>query len=263
MFIKPNSIQIIFSILGGLFLLFIAAPLIHLMTASSGTTLIATVKDPEVNNSIALSLMMSAFATLAASIFIIPLAWLMARNNFFGKRFVAGLIDIPMMIPHSAAGIALLGIVNRESAFGRFASHFGIDFIDHPAGIAIAMAFVSVPYLFNAAHSAFNDVSLRTEQAAQNLGANPWRVFFTISLPLAKHGILNGFVMMFARGMSEFGSIVIIAYNPFTTPVLIFDRFNAFGLKDAQAISAIFIIISLAVFIGVRLLTKPRENVRN
>jgi len=101
------------------------------------------------------------------------------------------------------------------------------------------------------------------ELAAANLGAKPSKVFFSISLPLSRKGILNGMVMMFARGMSEFGAVIILAYNPFTTPVLIFDRFNAFGLRNAQAISSLFILISLTVFILLRILSKPEEDVRN
>ncbi|MBS4059012.1 MAG: ABC transporter permease [Bacteroidetes bacterium] len=263
MVFKNNSLNLFFAFLGGLFLLFLVAPLLNLMLAASPAKLFETASDPVVSKSIGLSLMMAAVATFFSAMLAVPFAWLMARSKFRLKHLVSGLIDLPMMIPHSAAGIALLGVVNRESAFGKLASGFGIDFIDQPAGIAVAMAFVSVPYLFNASYNAFANVPLRTEHAALNLGASPAKVFFKISLPLAWKGVLNGLIMMFARGMSEFGAVIIIAYNPFTTPVLIFDRFNAFGLKNAQGISALFILISLVVFIGLRLITKPSEDVRN
>lgn len=261
--LKTNTLRLVFGIFGGLFLLFIIAPLAHLLLSTSPSVLFETAKDKEVSSSISLSLTMAAVATIISGLLVIPFSWLMARSQFKLKHFLSGLIDLPMMIPHSAAGIALLGVVSRESSFGKMASAVGLDFIDRPAGIALAMAFVSVPYLYNASYNAFIGVSKRIEMAAVNLGASQWRVFFTISLPLAWRGILNGMVMMFARGMSEFGAVIIIAYNPFTTPVLIFDRFNAFGLKNSQSISALFIFISLIVFISLRLLSKPEEDARN
>lgn len=260
---RPKYLQLAITVAGGLFLLFIAAPLARLMLSTSADRLFATANDPEVSSSIGLSLGMAAIATLVTSFFAVPFAWLMARKEGRWKHFISGLIDLPMMIPHSAAGIALLGIVNRESIVGKAASAVGIDFIDRPAGIALAMAFVSVPYLYNAAYHAFASIPKRLELAAANLGAKPATVFYSISLPLAGRGILNGLVMMFARGMSEFGAVIMVAYNPFTTPVLIFDRFNAFGLRDAQAVSALFILISLVVFIVLRILSKPEEDVRN
>jgi molybdate/tungstate transport system permease protein len=99
-------------------------------------------------------------------------------------------------------------------------AHLGIDFIGKPAGIAMAMAFVSLPFLLNAAREGFASIPLRLEQAALNLGATPSQVFFTISLPLAWRSILSGLIMMFARGMSEFGAVVIIAYHPMTSSVM-------------------------------------------
>lgn len=202
-------------------------------------------------------------ATLIAGILAVPLAWLLARRNFPAKSFVSGIIDLPVMIPHSAAGIAVLGIINRESFIGKIGSEIGISFVDRPAGIALAMVFVSVPFLINAARDGFLSVPVKLEKAAQSLGAGSWRVFFTISLPLAWRSVLGGFIMMFARGMSEFGAVVIIAYHPLTAPVLIYDRFNAYGLKAAQEVSVLFILVSLVVFILLRMIGKSEQHVRS
>jgi len=122
------------------------------------------------------------------------------------------------------------------------------------------MAFVSIPFLINAAREGFASVPVRLEKAALNLGASPARVFFTISLPLAWRSIVTGLVMMFARGMSEFGAVVIVAYHPMVAPVLIFDRFNAFGLKYARPVALLFILVSLVVFITIRLLAVKRKK---
>jgi molybdate/tungstate transport system permease protein len=123
------------------------------------------------------------------------------------------------------------------------------------------MAFVSIPFLINAARDGFASVPVRLEKAALNLGASPIRVFFSVSLPLAWRSIVSGLVMMFARGMSEFGAVVIVAYHPMVAPVLIFDRFNSFGLKYARPVALLFILVSLALFVIVRLLSsKNKEN---
>ncbi|MBN2236331.1 MAG: ABC transporter permease, partial [Bacteroidales bacterium] len=182
----------------------------------------------------------------------IPFAYLLARKEFKFKRLISGIIDIPVVIPHSAAGIALLGFISRDSVLGKTADAFGFSLVGNPMGIAIAMAFVSLPYLINAARNGFEAVPVRLEKAALNLGASSYKMFFSVSLPLAWRSILSGLIMMFARGMSEFGAVVIIAYHPMTTPVMIFERFGSFGLKYAQPVALLFIGISLIVFILLR-----------
>jgi molybdate/tungstate transport system permease protein len=122
------------------------------------------------------------------------------------------------------------------------------------------MAFVSLPYLINAARDGFLSVPERLEKAALTLGASPVRVFFTISLPLAWKNILSGLILMFARGMSEFGAVVIIAYHPMITPILIYERFTSFGLKYAQPVSVIFILVVLVFFLFLRLLLSKTKN---
>ena len=176
------------------------------------------------------------------------------------KQLVLGIIDLPIVIPHSAAGIAILGFISRDSVIGRIAESVGLNFVGNPAGIAIAMAFVSIPFLLNAARDGFMGVPERLEKAALNLGASPTRVFFTISLPLAWRNIVSGLILMFARGMSEFGAVVIVAYHPMITPVLIYDRFGAFGLKYARPISVVFIIVCLVFFIILRMLAKEKKT---
>lgn len=250
-------------LLGGLALLFIIAPLLSMVLASSGTELFNTLQSKEVNRSIWLTLKMSFLAVLIFSVGAIPLAYLLARRNFPLKRLVSGMVDLPVVIPHSAAGIALLSLVSKQTTVGRFVSWLGLDFVSQPAGISLAMAFVSLPFLINAARDGFLAVPRRLEQAALNLGASPVRVFFSISLPLAWRSIVSGFVLMFARGMSEFGAVVIIAYHPMITPVLIFERFNAFGLKYARPVAIIFIAACLIVFVLLRLLVKNRKHAQS
>ncbi|MCX6233507.1 MAG: ABC transporter permease [Bacteroidetes bacterium] len=258
--IKRDGFHLLFTFLGGLVLLFIIAPLLGMFLKTGPTDLVKTAQDAEVTRSIWLTLWTSMLATIVFGAGAIPLAWLLARKNFRFKQLILGIIDLPIVIPHSAAGIAVLGFISRDSVVGKAASLVGINFIGHPAGIAVAMAFVSIPFLINAARDGFASVPLRLEHAALNLGARPSRVFFSISLPLAWRNIVSGLIMMFARGMSEFGAVVIVAYHPMITPVLIYERFGAFGLKYARPVSVIFILISLLFFILLRSLAKNKKN---
>ncbi len=249
-----EPLHLVFMALAGLVLLFIIAPLAGLFLASSGVEFIETAQDAEVRNSICLTLWTSMAATAVASIAAIPFAYLLARNNFPFKRLVTAIIDLPIVIPHSAAGIAILSVLSRESFVGGLADRAGIHFVSAPAGIMVAMAFVSLPFLINAARDGFFAVPERLEKVALTLGASRARVFFTISIPLAWRAILSGLILMWARGMSEFGAVIIIAYHPMITPVMIFERFNQFGLKYARPVCVLFILVCLVFFVTLRLL---------
>lgn len=255
-----NSFKLLIIFLGGLLLLFIIAPLGGMFISTTAPDLFITIKDVEVTKSIRLTLFASLAATLFMAIGAIPLAYLLARKNFFFKKLVLGIVDLPIVIPHSAAGIALLGFLSRDSILGKAASSVGLNFVGNPLGIVAAMAFVSVPFLINAARDGFLSVPVRLEKTAMSLGASQARVFFTISIPLAGRNIVSGMVMMFARGLSEFGAIVIIAYHPMVTPVLIFERFGSYGLHYAQPVAVTFILITLLFFILLRYISGGKKN---
>ena len=246
---KNNNLNLIFTLLGGILLLFIVAPILGLFLFTSKGSIINTINDEETIKSMGLTLWASMSATIIASFLAIPLAYLLARKSFWGRSFILSLINLPIVIPHTAAGIALLGVVSSNTTIGKFLKYLGLDFINNPKGIIIAMMFVSVPFLVNAAYEAFSNVPVKLEKAALTLGASVSKMFFTISLPLASKGIISGMIMMFARGMSEFGAVVIIAYYPTITPVLIYEKFTSLGLSYALPITTVFMIITLIVFI--------------
>jgi len=259
---KNNLFSWVLLFLSSLVLLFILAPLAGMFINTGSSEFIETVKDKEVQESIWLTLWVSFAATFFFAFAAIPLAWILARKNFPLKGVVQGIIDLPVVLPHTAAGIAVLGFISRDGFLGKMADVMGLSLINNPAGIALAMAFVSVPFLINSARDGFASVPERLEKAALTLGASRSRVFFTISLPLAWRSIMTGFVMMFARGMSEFGAVVIVAYHPMIAPVLIYERFSSFGLKYARPASVLFIIVALAVFILLRLISLKKKEIQ-
>ena len=210
-----------------------------------------TLLDKEVTSSIFLTLRASLWSTVFALIIGVPTGYLIARNNFFGKKIIEGIIDLPVIIPHTAAGIALLSVWGRKSLFGQLT---GMSIMGTEIAISVAMFFVSVPFLINAVKNGFKLIDPRYEKVAITLGASPLKAFFTISLPMVKKSVLSGSIMMWARGISEFGAVIILAYHPMITPILIYDRYEAFGLKYARPVAVVLILICLLVFISLRLL---------
>ena len=243
------KLKIAFSFLGTLLILFIAVPLFKMIISVEPAELARTAIQKDVVDSILLTLRASLWSTLADLFCGIPLAFLLARVNFFGKKIIEGLIDIPVIIPHTAAGIALLMVWGRQSTFTKLT---GISIMGTEVAISIGMFFVSMPFLVNSVKEGFKLIDSRYEKTAISLGATPWKAFTTVSLPMAKKSIISGSIMMWARGISEFGAVVILAYHPITASVLIFERYQNFGIKYAAPITVLLIIISLVIFIILR-----------
>ncbi|NQT20355.1 MAG: ABC transporter permease [Planctomycetes bacterium] len=251
--------QLALTLLGSCVLLLVVAPLLGLVFTSSFSELRGAALDKEVMGSIRITLFAALAATTTCAVAGIPLAYLLARKNFIGKTVVLAIIDLPIIIPHSAAGIALLTVIGRRSLLG---SALGDSLRDTTAGISVAMAFVSMPFLLNAAREGFAAVPEKYEQVARTLGATPLRTFFTVSLPLARRAILSGMILMWARGISEFGAVIIIAYHPTTTPVLILRRFEDYGLPQARSIAVLLIFLCLILIATMRLVAGGKRKGR-
>jgi molybdate/tungstate transport system permease protein len=250
---RNQFFNIVFSMLGGLLLLFIVLPLISILLGTTPQTLWLTLTDAEVFRSIILTFSAAAVATLLAVFTGVPLAFLLARRKFGGKGLVEALVNLPIVIPHTAAGVALLLVFGRRGLLGQWFTPLGITFTDNFYGIVVAMLFVSLPFLVILSREAFALVDRELELVALIDGASPWQAFWYVSLPQAWRGVLAGGLMMWARGISEFGAVVILAYHPKVVPVLVFERFQGFGLVAAQPVAALLVLVSLATFVFLRL----------
>jgi molybdate/tungstate transport system permease protein len=246
----------LFTLLGLVIVLFILIPLAKVVFLSDKEALWQALLDPTTINSILLTLYASLITTAIGFVFGVPLAYMLARYDFPLKSVVEGLIDLPIVVPHTAAGIALLFVFGRNYLLGRLFGTIGVRFVDSLAGIVVAMLFVSVPFLINSAKEGFKKVDVRLEKVSRTLGASPWQVFYRVTFPLAWRGVLAGNLMMWARGISEFGAVVILAYYPMVTPTLIYQRFESYGLNQAVPVAAILVIICAFIFIGVRTLLR-------
>ncbi len=253
---RRSGLDIVFGLAGGALLLLVVAPLASTLLATSPAAFWDTLRDPEVLGSIRLTFLAALAAVLFGLITGVPLAYLLARRAFHGRQLVQALFNLPLVIPHTAAGIALLMVFGRRGFFGQAFGRLGVTFTDTPAGIAVAMAFVGLPFLVNAAREAFAQLEPEYEQAALADGATPWQAFWHIALPQALGGVLTGALMMWARGVSEFGAVVILAYHPKVVPVLVYQRFEGFGLAAALPVAALLIVTALLVFLVVNLLAR-------
>ncbi len=255
-----NKMMFTFILLGLLIFLFIVVPLIKMIVVSDPGILLDTLLDPEVRGAIWLTLYAALLATIVGFVLGVPLAYLLAHHDFPGKKLVEGLIDVPIVVPHTAAGIALLFVFGRNFFAGKVFHFMGIDFVDTTAGIVIAMLFVSIPFLIDSAKEGFKKVDVRLEKVSRTLGASPWQTFFKISFPLSWRSILAGNIMMWARGISEFGAVIILAYHPMIAPTLIFERFETYGLTYSRPVAVLLIILCLLVFIGLRTIVYRDEK---
>lgn len=241
-----------FSVAAGITLMFLAGPLLKLVVTSDLRALARAFIDPQVLAAIGTSVAAASWATLLGAIVGIPLGFLLARYDFPAKALLEGLIDLPVVIPHPIAGIALLFVFGRRFFIGNAFGALGIRFASAVPGIVIAMLFVSAPFLINAARDGFHAVDPRLESVARTLGRGPWSAFFGVTVPLARASLVSGAVMMWARALSEFGAVVVLAYYPMTAPVLIYDRFEGFGLAAAQPVAAVVVLVALAMFAALR-----------
>jgi molybdate/tungstate transport system permease protein len=212
--------------------------------------------DPALGQSILLTLFTATAATAIGAALGVPLAYLMARTTFPGRRLLKGIIDLPVVIPHPVAGIALILFLGRRSPVGGTLANLGLEFVSHVPGIIAAMLFVSAPILVSGAREAFAAVDPHLERVARSLGDPPWTAFRRITLPLAGRGVLAASILAWARSVSEFGAIVVITYNPKVASVYLFDRFTSFGLNAAIPAAVILLLVALAVFTLVWLLDR-------
>lgn len=217
--------------------------------------------DPELQRALALTAATATTATLSTVLLGTPLAYLLARDRFPAGALVSALVELPLLIPHPVAGIALLLAFGRASPAGEAIARLGLGIVGTPLGIGLAMLFVAAPLYVSAARESISRVDQRYEDAARTLGDSPWRAVRRVTLPLAGRGMLTAAVVMWARAVSEFGAIVILTYNPKVASVLSYDRFTAFGLDSALPVAAVLVLLSLVPLLILRSLRRRDEPI--
>lgn len=262
---------------GALLLAFLLVPILHLVSQSTPQDVIrawtgppsikVSVSDPEqpreepvkernaVREAIWVSLQTATISAIIIGLFGIPFAYAMARADFAGKPLLLTMIDIPIVIPQPIVALALLQFLGEDASLGRWLSDtFSLRFCG-TLGIIAAQVFVSSPFLIRAAIASFEEVDPKLERVARTLGASAFQAFRMVGLPLAGRGILVGFIVAWARAMSEFGSVLILAEYPETAPVMIYHTFIRQGAHQEMLPAVVLlIIVCLWWFIGLHLI---------
>ncbi|NJB66392.1 molybdate/tungstate transport system permease protein [Desulfobaculum xiamenense] len=245
---------------GAVVMAFILLPLYEMISQPSLEALTEAASDPEVRQSILLSIWTSGAASAAVFALGTPLAWLLARASFPGRKLVESVIDLPIMLPHPVVGIALLSIAGRGHWLGDALGAAGLRLMGTSFGIVVVMAFVGLPFYVSAAKSGFEGVPARLENVSRSLGAGCAATFLRVTVPLCWRHMLAGFIMCMARAVSEFGAIIIVAYHPRVAPVLMYERFTAYGLRYSQPVAVWLIAVCLVLFLLLRVVTQPSRR---
>ncbi len=233
--------------------LLVVLPLVRMIAEPSMADMTATIGDKSVVSALARSIGCALAASGASFLFGTPLAYLLARKSFAGKRLIEGIVDLPIMIPHPVIGIAILSLAGRNHPLGRFITDIGVQLMGTYTGIIVVMVFVGLPFYVNTVKAAFEAVPPRLENVSRTLGANMFSTFSRITLPLVWRSVILGLIMATARAISEFGAIVIVAYHPMTAPVMIYERFTAYGLQYSQPVAVWLILVSFGLFVLMRM----------
>jgi molybdate transport system permease protein len=217
---------------------------------------------PDEWQAVRFTLLACSLSTIVILPFGLAIAWLLARRRWPGKTLVETIVTLPLVMPPVATGLILLKLFGRRGSLGAFLHRqFDFDIIFTWRAVVIAAAVMSFPLLVRSARVGFQEVNRRYEQMARTLGASEWRVFATVSLPLAARAIMGGTLLAFARAVGEFGATIIVAGNiPGETTTLSLRIYEAIQLgHDATAwrlLVVCVVIAFVAVFAGDWLLRK-------
>jgi molybdate transport system permease protein len=234
---------------------FLLLPLVALLLRIPLAQLLANLANPEVAQAISLSMITTALTVLLTLLFGTPVAYLLARRRFRGHTALDTLIDLPMVLPPSVAGIALLVAFGRRGMLGQYLSVAGIELAFTSTAVVLAQLFVAAPFYIKAAATGFAGIDRELEQAAALDGASARQVFRYVTAPLAWTSLFGGAVMTWARALGEFGATIIFAGNfvgrTQTMPLAIYQGFEQ-ELNVALTLSVILLAVSFAVLFIVR-----------
>ena len=238
------------------FLLLVGLPLIALLLRVTPAGLLDRLGDPLVLDALRLSLLTSTAAAAAVAAMGLPLAYLLATRSFPGKRAVELLVDLPMVLPPTVAGLALLLAFGRMGLAGRALGTVGISIPFTTLAVVVAQVFMAAPFFINAARAGFASVDRRFLDAAATLRAAEPRLFFRVMVPLSLPSLLAGIGMSWARALGEFGATITFAGNlPGRTQTMPLGVYVALqqDLELSVTLSLILVVFSLLLLVGIRL----------
>lgn len=218
----------------------------------------AVVTTPRVVATYKLTFGASFLAAVINLVFGLLTAWVLVRYQFFGKKVLDALVDLPFALPTAVAGIALTAIYAPNGWLGQWLEPHGIKVAFTPLGVVVALTFIGLPFVVRTVQPVLEDFSAEAEEAAASLGANRWQTFYKIILPAIWPALLTGFSLAFARAVGEYGSVIFIAGNmPMIseiTPLMIITKLEQYDYAGATAIAVVMLIISFVLLLLINLL---------
>jgi molybdate transport system permease protein len=237
-------------------LVFLVAPLVGLLARTPWSTLLDRLAEPDVGQALRLSLVAATLATAVCLVLGVPLAWLLARVDFPGRRVVRALVTVPLVLPPVVGGLSLLLLLGRRGLIGQWLfKWFDVTIPFTTSAVVIAEAFVAMPFLVIAVEGALRGADDRYEEAAATLGASRWTTFRRVTLPLVAPGIGAGGVLCWARALGEFGATITFAGNypgkTETMPMKVYLLLET-DLPGAIVLSLVLLVVSVAILASLR-----------
>ncbi|CAF2050953.1 unnamed protein product [Rotaria magnacalcarata] len=220
--------------------------------------LIEILTSERIIQSLKLSFSTALIAATINLLFGLLLAWCLVRYDFYGKKLVDALVDLPFALPTAVAGIALTSLYVPSGWIGQFLEPLGIQVAYTPIGITLALIFIGIPFVVRTVQPVLSDIEPELEEAASALGANRFQTIVKVILPILFPALLTGFALAFARGVGEYGSVIFIAGNqPFETeiaPLMIISRLEEYDYAGATTIAVVMLLISFIILFAINLL---------
>ncbi|WP_265111453.1 ABC transporter permease [Halosolutus halophilus] len=251
---SPRAVPVL---LGTVLLAYFVVPFVAFFGQVRSVDVVGGLAEPSTQEAIRTSLVTAPIATVISTVFGVPLAYVLSRGTFRGKRLVEAAVLLPLVVPPIVGGVMLLTVLGRYAPIGAAAAAFGIPLTGSRAGVILAQTFVAAPFLVVSARAGFDGVDERLEEAARTLGYGPVETAWSVSLPLARNAIAAGMVLTFVRAIGEFGATMMVAYNPRTMPTRIEVLRISQGLDAIVPIALALLAIALVVGCLVQFLGTP------
>jgi molybdate/tungstate transport system permease protein len=260
------TVPIVAGVLSASLIALFLLPLAALFADAGASGLVAAAGNRAFQTSVEFTLLASGVAVGLGVLTGVPLGYLLARHRFPGRSLVESIVLVPVVIPHLVVGLSLVLLLAPNAPLGAAVARLGIPVFDATAGVVLVMLYVGASYVVLSSELAFRSVDPEILESARSLGASPAEAFLSITLPSAARGIVTGALLMWARGVSEVGGFLILAYaiypsfpwaGPVTQPASVF-IFNFYGIDPSAAVgfASVLVLVSLAIFLGVRLIDR-------
>jgi len=251
-------------------LLMLVVPIVALLSKASLTPpslFISRAFEPVAVHAYFVSFSCALAAAAVNAVFGFLLAWVLVKYDFPGRKWIDAAVDLPFALPTSVAGLTLATVYSDETVLGRFLEAVGLPVVFTRLGVAMAMVFVSFPFVVRTMQPVIQEMQAEVEEAAYTLGATPWKAFTTVLLPPLLPPLLTGTALAFSRALGEFGSIVIIssnfAFKDLIAPVLIFQCLEQYDFMGATIIGTVLLGISLCIMLLVNWIQTLGQRFKN